>query len=383
MPPSRILDGSSVFTPSGSIESFTSHEPQEIPSPLISGTSHFLNRFDLTSFSFRWDSGLDCEDEDGSISDYGTVLHTGETNLSAPLTTTTGLSAVEEITESGLTDSGTPSTMNQLSLAIPPGDNELGLLPSHGRGGSEVKKGSKSILGRLRSASNRIGPRLSIPWIVFTPTVPVVKVHANAPEKPSAVPHSRPKNKLRKKTRPSIAIALAVEPLSSFSLAQPLTQPLGVLQAGTSSVSVSPVAGFPSARSFFSFELPPVFSKARSKALRKSNYRPPEKVDVIKKTSTLGLPDVGPSGPPVREFGGRISVDNHSGKDNERTMLADNGVGGFPAPLRPASDYGQRDSEEETPAHRRSRLTSPWELGLEFGQDLGLRVRSLLRARGG
>ena len=377
MPPSRILDSSNVFTPSESIESFSSQGPQGIPDSLTSITSHSLKNLDLSSFSFRWDFGLDCEDEDGSVSDYGTVLHTGETNLSAPLTTATCLSAVEEITEGGLTNSMTPSTTNQLSLSVPHSDNELGLLPLQLRKDLEVKKDTKNVLGRLRFSSNRLVPRLSVPWAALIPTPPVVKGQANS-EKPSDVPCSRPGNKLRKKTRPSIAITLAVDPVSSFSLARSLEG----LQAGSNLVSISPVAGFPSARSFFSFELPPVFSKARSKALQKSKHRPSNYVGVTGNTSTANRPDVDSAGYHTREFGGRVSQDERNPGGSERAVSVDVGVGGFPTPIRSAGDSDQRASKERIPTRRRSRPTS-WERGLGLGQDLGLMVRSLLRARGG
>ena len=349
-----------------------------------------MNNLDLDSFSFRWELGLDREDECESVSDYGTVLYTGETDLSAPLTTTTGLSAVEEITEGGLTDSRTASTANRLSLSIPLSDNELGLLPHHDRKDPEVNKESKNILGRLRGAmiSERLVSRLSIPWSVLAPTPPTI----NSSEKPPVTLHPRPKNKLRKKTRPSIAITLAVEPPSSFSLAQPrdgLSQPLPrsleVLQTSTNSVSVSPVAGFTSAKSVLSFQLPPVFSRARSKVFQKSTYRPSNDTGVINRASTADRPDVDSPGFWTRKSGGRVSRDSHSGENNERTASVDaDGIGGFPTPIRSASHHDRRGSRERSPAHGRpSRIPASWELGLGLGQGLGLKVRSLWRVREG
>ncbi|KAF9654268.1 hypothetical protein BDM02DRAFT_74591 [Thelephora ganbajun] len=394
VPPSRILDSSNVFTPSSSFESFSSQSTQEIPDSLAD-ISHSLNDLDLDTFSFRWDLGLDCEDEDESVSDYGTVLHTGETNLSAPLTTATGLSAVEEITESGLTDSRTSSTANQPSLRVPPGNNEPGLLPSHDRKDLEATKDSKSLLNRLRETmvSDRLVPCLSIPWSVLVPTPPVVKAQVNSSGKPSAIPYPRPKNKLRKKTRPSIAITLAVEPPSSFSLAQQqgnlsqaLHQSLEALQTSDNSVPVSPVVGFPSATSFLSFQLPPVFSKARSRVLQKSKYRPSNDTGTVNRASTVDRSDVDSSGSRTHESGGCASRDIQPGKNNERIApVDDNGVGGFPTPIRSASCRGQSGgSREETSARERSsRISTSWELGLGLGQDLGLRVCSLWRVRGG
>ena len=357
----------------------------------MASTSHSLDNLDLGSFSFRWGSGLDCEDEDESVSDYGTVLHTGEAALSAPLTTTTGLSAVEEITEGGLTDSRT-STVNWLSLSIPPSDNELGLLPSHGRKGIEMTKDRKSILGRLRGAivSDRLVSRLTIPWSALVPAHPVAKVQAKSPEKPSATPHPRPRNKLRKKTRPSIAITLAVEPASSFSLAQPqdtLPQPLPrsleTLQASANAASVSPVAGFPPARSFLSFQLPPVFSKARSKVLQKSTCRPPNDMGVMNRTST----DADSSGVRTGRSGGRVWWDSQqlAGNGEREAPVDGNGIGGFPTPINSAGYHGRRGrSTEGTPVHGPpSRVSTRWELGLGLGQDLGLRVRRLCDVRGG
>ena len=210
------MDSSNVFTPSGSIDSLSSQGPQEVSDPSATSTSHSLDNLDLDSFSFRWDLGLDCEGEDESVSDYGTVLRTGETSLSGPLTSTTGLSAVEEITEGGLTDSRTTSTGNRFSLSMPPSDNELGSFASHDHKRLEVTKRSGNILGRLREAmvTDRLASRLSIPWSLIVPAPPVVKARASSSEKPSADLHARPRNKLRKKTRPSIAITLAVEPAS-------------------------------------------------------------------------------------------------------------------------------------------------------------------------
>ena len=359
----------------------------------MAGTSHSLNLLDLDSFSFRWDLGLDCEDEAESVSDYGTVLHAGEANLSAPLTTATGLSAVEETTEGGLTDSRTASTAHRLSLSILPSDNELGILQSHHRKELEVTKDNKGILWRLRSASDRLVPRLSIPWPVLTSTPPAVKIRVGSSEKRLALPHPRPRNKLRKKTRPSIAITLAVEPPSSFSLAQPHDsppqpppRPLETSQTNTNPVSVSPVAGFPSARSFLSFQLPPVFSRARSKLLQKSTYRPPNDTGAVNRISAMDRPDVDSSGSRARESGGRASRNSHPGKDNERTAPTDeNGIGGFPTPIRSASHGGRRShSRKGTPTDGRpSWISTSWELGLGLGQDLGLKVCSLWRVRGG
>jgi len=209
----------------------------------------------IYSFSFRRDLGLEREDEEESVSDYGTVLHTGEASRSAPLTSATGLRAVEEITEGGLTDSRTTSTVDRLSLGVPPGHGGLGSLPSHDRKGLEVTKPSENIPGRLRAAmvSDRLVSRLSIPWPLLVPAPPVAKVQAGSSENPLATLHPRPRNKLRKKTWPSIAITLAVGPASSFPPAQPLARALETLQCATSSDSVSPVAELPSARSFLSF----------------------------------------------------------------------------------------------------------------------------------
>jgi len=321
------------------------------------------------------------------------VLHTGETGLSAPLTTSTGLSAVEEITEGGLTDSRTASTANRLSLSMPPSDNELGLLSYLDRKDPEVNKESKNIFGRLRGAmiSERLASRLSIPWSVLAPTSPAVKVPICSSEKPSPIPHTRPKNKLRKKTRPSIAITLAVEPPSSFSLAQlqngqsqPLPRSLEALQTSTNPVSVSPVAGFPSAMSFLSFQLPPVFSRARSKMFQKSPHRPPNDMDVINRASTVDRPDVDPSGFWTRKSGGRVSRDSHSGENSETTVpVGDNGIGGFPTPIRSAGHHDRRGSRERSPVRGMpGRIPASWELGLGLGQSLGLKVCSLWRARG-
>ena len=347
----------------------------------MTGTSNSLNNLDLGSFSFRWHLGLDCEDEDESVSDYGTVLHTGEANLSAPLTAATGLSAVEEITEGALTDSRTASTTHWLSPNMTPSDNEFGLLPPQDRKDFEVTKASKNILGRLWSISDRLVPRLSI--LVHTP--PAAKVQVDSSQKPPAALHPRPKNKLRKKTRPSIAITLAVEPASSFSLAQPLPRSLEALQAGASPVSISPVAAFSSARSFLSFQLPPVFSRARSKVLQKSTYGPSNNTGVISRTSTMDRPDVGSSGIQTPKSRGRVSRNIRSAKNSERSEpIDDDGIGGFPTPVRPASHRDRRGgSREETPARvRPGRISTSWELGLGLGQDLRLRVCSLWRVRG-
>lgn len=389
------MDGSNVFTPSGSIDSLSSQGLHGIPDSPVAGTSYSLDNLDLGSFSFRWDLGLDCEDENESVSDYGTVLHTGEAALSDPPTTDTGLSAVEEITESGLTDSRT-STANRPSLSVPPSDNELGLLPSRDRKNLEATKHSKGILERLRGAivGDRLLSHLSIRWPVLAPAPPVVETQASSREKTSVVPHLRPRNKLRKKTRPSIAITLEVEPASSFSLAQPqdrpsqpLPQPLEALQTSSNSVSAPPVVGFPSARSILSFQLPPVFSRARSKVLQKSTYRLPNDMGVINRTSITNQPDVDSSGFRTGKSGGRVWWDSQQPMQNSgRTGLADgNGIGGFPTPIRSANHRGRAGrSREGTPAHKRpSRMSTSWELGLGLGQDLGLRICRLCNVRGG
>ena len=329
-----------------------------------------MSDLQLASFSFRWDLGLDCEDEDRSVSDYGTVLHTGETNLSVPLTITTGLSAVEEITEGGLTDSRTASTANRLTLGMQP----IGLLPSWESNGFEATKKKKSILNRLWSASNKLVPRLYIPWSVLAPP-PAFKPQVECSDKVPSVPHPRPKNKLRKKTRPSIAVTFAVEPVSSFSLAQPLAPSLEALQAGVNSPSVSPVVAFSSARSFFSFEFPPVFSKARSKVLQKFKYRPSDDVGVINRTPN-------PSASRARESGDLISQDSRPEENHERAVSVGKTVGGFTTPNRPAGDRDQGGSEEETSASRPPRPTAPWEPSLGHGEDLGLSVCGFWRARG-
>ena len=346
----------------------------------MTDTSPSLNDLHLPSFSFRWDLGLDCEEDDRSVSDYGTVLHTGETDLSVPLTIGTGLSAVEEITEGGLTDSRSASTANRLAPCMP--NNDLGLLPSCNRKEVEVTKDNKSILNRLRSASNRLVPRLPTPWSVLAPSPPTAKTRANSSGKFSSIPHPQPKNKLRKKTRPSIAITLAVEPVSSFSLAQPLARPLAVFQPGAHSASVSPVVGFSSARSFFSFELPPVFSKARSKVLQKSRYRPSEGVGVINGISTPNRHGTNLSDPWARDSGGLNSQDGYPGRNDETAMSVEDGVGGFPAPIRSAGNRDQGGFKEGTSASVRPRLTSPWELGLGLGKDLSLRVCNFWSSRG-
>ena len=352
----------------------------------MTGTSHSLKNIDLGSFSFRWHLGLDCEDEDESVSDYGTVLHTGETNLSAPLTTATGLSAVEEITEGVLTDSRTASTTRWLSSSMLPTDNGLGLLLSQDHKDFEVAKDSKNILDRLRSASDRLVTRLFIPWSVPVPTSPVAKVWVDSSGKPPAAPHPRPKNKLRKKTRPSIALTLAAEPASSFSLARPLPPSLEALQPNTNPVFVSPFSGFPSGKSFLSFQLPPVFSRARSKLLQKSTYRPSNDVDVINRTSTTDQPDVDSSGIRTRKSAGRVSRDTQSAKNNKRIgTIDDNGTGGFPTPIETAGHHRQRGGSWEGTRMRRrpSRISTSWELGLGLGQDLRLSVCGLWSMRRG
>lgn len=315
------------------------------------------------------------------------MLHAGETNLPAPLTTTTGLSVVEEITEGVLTDSRSASTTHRFSPSRPPGSNELGLLSTHNHKDSEVTKDSKTILDHLRSVSERVVPCLSIPWPVLAPTPLTVEGQIDSSEKPSAALHPRPKNKLRKKTRPSIAITLAVEPASSFSLAQPLPRSLEVLQASTNPVSIPPVVGFSSTMSFLSFQLPPVFSKARSKVLQKSTYRPSNDMGVINNTSTTNRPDVGSSsGIRIHRSGGRVSRDIQPAENSERTgSIDDNGVGGFPTPIKSVVHHGRRGgSREGTFARGRpSRISTSWELGLGLGQGLRLRVCNLWRARGG
>ena len=346
----------------------------------MTGTSHSLKNLDLDSFSFRWHLGLDYEDEDESVSDYGTVLHTGEANLSAPLTAATGLSAVEEITESVLTDSRTASTTRRLS---PISDNGLGLLSSQDHKDFEVAKVSKNMLDRLRLASYRLVPRLSLPWPVPVPTSPAAKLQVNFSGKPPAAPRPRPKNKLRKKTRPSIALTLAVEPASSFSLTQPLPRSLEALRTSTNPVFVSPVVGFPSARSFLSFQFPPVFSRARSKVLQKSAYKPSSDMGG---TSATDRPDVDSSGTWTRKSGDCASRDNQPARNRKRTgPVDDDGIGGFPTPAESAGHHRRRGgSREGTPARGRpSRISTSWELGLGLGQDLPLRVCSLWRVRGG
>ena len=356
----------------------------------MTSASHSLDNLDLESFSFRWDLGLDCEDEDESISDYGTVLHTGETSLSGPLTNTTGLSAVEEITEGGLTDSRTTSTGNRLSLIMPPSDNELGSFPSHDRKDLDVTKPGRNLLGRFREAmvGDRLVSRIPIPWSLLVPAPPVVRARANSSEKPLATLHPRPRNKLRKKTRPSIAITLAVEPASSFSLAQqqdepsqPLPRSMEILQNATSSVSVSPVTGLPSARSFLSFQLPPVFSRARSRVYQKSAHRPANDMGVI--NATANQPDLNFSRFRIGKSGGRVSRDSSQQpvEYNDRTSsVGDNGIGDFPTPIRSA---GSRDRGGRSGEGRPSRMSTSWEFGLGLGQDLGLKVSRLCHVRGG
>jgi len=348
----------------------------------VTDTSDSLRNLDLHSFSFRWHSGLDCEDEEESVSDYGIVLHTGEASLSAPLTAATGLSAVEEITEGVLTDSRTASTTRRLSPTMRPRDNGPGLFLSQDRKDSEVAKVSKSILDHLRSASDRLVPRLSIPRPVPVPTSPVT----DSSGKPPAAPRPRPKNKLRKKTRPSIALTLAVEPTSSLSLAQPLPRSLETMQTSTNPVSVSPVAGFPSARSFLSFQFPPVFSRARSKVLQKSTYRPSNDTGAINRSLTTSRPGVDSSGIWTRKSRGRVSRDTPPADNGKRTgPIGDDGIGGFPTPVESAGHHGRRgDSREGTPARGRpSRISTSWELGLGLGQNLRLRFCSFWHVRGG
>ena len=311
------------------------------------------------------------------------MLRTGETSLSDPLTSISGLSAVEEITEGGLTDSRTTSTGNRLSFSMPPSNNELGSLPSHDRKDLEVTKRSRNILGRLREAmvGDRLVSRLSVPWSLIVPAPPVVKVRANSSEKPSATLHPRPRNKLRKKTRPSIAIALAIEPASSFSLAQPQDEPLPqsteILQSATGSVSASPVTGLPSARSFLSFQLPPVFSKARSRVFHKSAYRPPNDMGVINPTTNRPNVDFR-----AGKSGGRVSRDSQQPvENNDRTSsIGDNGIGDFPTPIRSVGSHDRRGRSGEG---RPSLMSTSWEFSLGLGQDLGLRMSRLCHMRGG
>ena len=361
----------------------------------MAGTSSSLNNLDLDSFSFRWDLGLDCEDGDESVSDYGTVLQTGGTDLSAPLTTATGLSAVEEITEGALTDSRTTSTGYRPSLSTPPSDNELGLLPYHDHMDFEATKANKNILDRLRGAmvGNKLVSRLSIPWASLSPTPLAVKDQLDSVEKPSAILYPRPRNKLRKKTRPSIAITLSVEPASSFSLAQPQDTPqlfprsLEILQTGANPVTVSPVAGFSSTMSFLSFQLPPVFSRARSKVFQKSTRRPPNDMGVMHETSNADLPDVGFSGFRTGKSGDRVSRGSQQRVENSEGTVSvdDNGIGGFPTPIRSISSHDQSGcSGEGLPADGRpGRMSTSWELGLGLGQDLGLRFYRFCHLRGG
>ena len=311
------------------------------------------------------------------------MLRTGETSLSGPLTSTTGLSAVEEITEGGLTDSRTTSTGDRLSLSLSPSDNQLGSLPSH-RKDFEVTKRGRNILGRLREViiGDRLVSRLSIPWSLIVPAPPVIGARANPSGKPPATLHPRPRNKLRKKTRPSIAITLAIEPASSLSLAQPQdesSQPLPrsteILQSATGSVSASPVTGLPSARSFLSFQLPPVFSRARSRVFQKSAYRSPNDMGVI--NPTTNRPNVDFSRFRTGGSGGRVSRDGSQQpvENNDRTSsIGDNGIGDFPTPIRSADRSGEG---------RPSRMSTSRGFGLGLGQDLGLRVSRLCNTRGG
>lgn len=311
------------------------------------------------------------------------MLHTGETSLSGPLTSTTGLSAVEEITEGGLTDSRTTSTGNRLSLSMPPSDNELGSLPSHDRKDLDVTKPSRNLLGRFREAmvNDRLVPHIPIPWSLLIPVPPVVKARVNPSEKPSATLRPRPRNKLRKKTRPSIAITLAVEPASSFSLAQqqdepsqPFPRSVEILQGATS--SVSPVTGLPSAMSFLSFQLPPVFSRARSRVFQKSPYRSPNDMGVL--NAATNRPNINFSRFRTGKSGGRVSRDNSQQlvENNGRTSsINDNGIGDFPTPIRSAGSHDR--------GGRPSRMSTSWEFGLGLGQDLGLKMSRLCHIRGG
>ena len=248
-------------------------------------------------------------------------------------------------------------------------------------GGKERKN---FILDHFQSASDRLVPRLSTP--VPAPTSPVAGVQANSSRKPSAAPRPRPRNKLRKKTRPSIALTLAIEPTSSLSLAQPLPRSLEILQTSTSPVSVSPVAGFPSARSFLSFQFPPVFSRARSKVLQKSTYRPHNDVGIINRSSTTGRPGVDSSGIRARKSRGRVSRDTPPANNGKRTVLiGENGIGGFPTPAESTGHHRRRGgSREGTPGRGRpNRISTPWELGLGLGKNLRLRVCSFWHVRGG
>ena len=350
----------------------------------MTDTSHSLNHLDLESFSFRWDNGL--EDEDESVSDYGTVLHTGETNLSAPLTTTTGLSAVEEITEGVLTDSRATSSARRLSPNIPPSNNELASFPSHNYKHLEVAKDNRNLLRRLLSASGGLVPRLFTSWSVPVPTPLVVNVQTDYSGKPPKTPHRRPRNKLRKKTRPSIAITLVVEPTSSFSLARPLPRTLEALRTGANPASVSPVAAFSSAKSFLSFQLPPVFSRARSKVLQKSTRRPSNDVAVVNRISTADRPQVDTFGIRTRKSGARVSWDNQPAVDSERIRsIHENGIGNFPTPIGSAGHRGRigGTGEGTSPRGPSSRTSTSWELGLGLGQDIRLRACGFWRGRGG
>jgi len=248
-------------------------------------------------------------------------------------------------------------------------------------GGKERKN---FILDHFQSASDRLVPRLSTP--VPAPTSPVAGVQADSSRKPSAAHRPRPRNKLRKKTRPSIALTLAIEPTSSLSLAQPLPRSLEILQTSTSPVSVSPVAGFPSARSFLSFQFPPVFSRARSKVLQKSTYRPSNDVGITNKSSTTGRPGVDSSDIWTRKSRGRVSRDTPVTNNGKRTVLiGEKGpIGGFPTPAESAGHHRRRGgSREGTPGRGRpNRISTPWELGLGLGKNLLLRVCSLWYMRG-
>ena len=310
------------------------------------------------------------------------MLHTGEANLSAPLTTTSGLSAVEEITEGVLTDSRATSA-HQLSPNASPSDNDLGLLPSRDRKDPEVTKDYRNLLHRLLSASNGIMPRLFTPWSV---PASVARVQTDYSGKTRKNPRPRPRNKLRKKTRPSIAITLVVEPTTSFSLARPLPRSLEALRTGANPAPISPVTAFSSAKSFLSFQLPPVFSRARSKVLQKSARRSSNDVGVVNGISTADSPRVDTFGIRTRKSGARVSWDTQLAMDSERRgSIGENGVGNFPAPIGTAGHRGRMGGTGEgTSARGRpSQTSASWELGLGLGQDMRLTVCGFWRRHGG
>lgn len=309
------------------------------------------------------------------------MLRTGEANLSAPLTTTSGLSAVEEITEGVLTDSRATSA-RRLSPSMLPSDNELGLLPSQDRKDLEVAKDYKNLLHRLLSASNGLMPRLFTPWSVPTS---VVKVQTDSSGKPPKTPRPRPRNKLRKKTRPSIAITLVVEPATSFSLARPLPRSLEALRTGANPAPVLPVAAFSSAKSFLSFQLPPVFSRARSEVLQKSARGPSNNLGVIHRVSTADRRHMDTFGIRTRKSGARVSWDTQPAMDSERIgSISENGIGNFSAPIGSAGHRGRISGTGEGTSARGRPNQSPtsWELGLGLGQDMRLSVCGFRRGRG-